>query len=408
MAPRLQKILIVSGFVLLVIGVTYALYFVFFKKQTAPPETSPQISGEISGTPGTLPTTGQAGKRTAEEEETIAALPVSKIAKGGVTETGALTLTNVQAPKLASDGKTVNFFNPTDGKFYNVDADGNIRALLPKSFSNADKIVWSPGSEKAIVEFPDGSNVSVNLQNGKSVTLPAHWEDFQYSPDGNAFAAKSVGIDPSNRWLILSSPDGSKTETIAALGNNQDKVKVSWSPNDQVVAFSDTGEVQSGFGRKQILAIGKHQENLPGLIVEGFTFEPLWSESGKKILYSTSGPSSNYLPQIWVTDGESNTLGQNRRSLPLNTWADKCAFIGDDVAYCAVPQNLPTGSGLQRQLAAGTPDTLYSVNTKTGATSVVAVPENRASMQNLAVSADGRYLFYQNAKTGALEKIQLK
>lgn len=407
MTFRLQKILVISGFILVIIGVAFGLYYMFFRKPATAPITSPPIS-EAPATGGTLPSTNIAGERIVGKPTIPGTLPVSKIAKGGITSTTALTLTNVQSPVLAADGKTMNFFNPADGKFYNVDADGKMRALLPKSYPNAQSIVWSPSSDKAVLEFPDGSNVSVNLQTGKSVTLPAHWEDFDFSPNGEGLATKSIGIDPSNRWLILSSPDGSKTESIAALGNNQDKVQVSWSPNDQVVAFSATGDVQSGFGRKQILAIGKNEENLPGLIVEGFSFEPLWSTSGKKILYSTSGPSSNYLPQVWVTDGESNTLGQNRKSLPLQTWADKCTFTDDDTAYCAVPQNLPAGAGLQRQLAAGLPDTLYKVNTKSGQTSVVAVPENRTSMKNLSVSADSKYLFYQNARTGALEKMLLK
>ena len=101
-------------------------------------------------------------------------------------------------------------------------------------------------------------------------------------------------------------------------------------------------------------------------------------------------------------------MGSNRRSLPLNTWADKCTYSDSSTAYCAVPQNLPAGSGLQRTLAIGVPDSVYRLNTKTGFSELVAVPENNISMTSLTVADDGSTLFFQNAVTGTLEQIRLR
>jgi hypothetical protein len=101
-------------------------------------------------------------------------------------------------------------------------------------------------------------------------------------------------------------------------------------------------------------------------------------------------------------------MGDNRRSLGVNTWADKCAFASSGVAYCAVPQTLPAGSGLQRALAASVPDTLYRVDLAAGRVAVAAIPENPVTMEDVQVSADGSQFFYRNPATGAVERIRLR
>ena len=395
--------------VVVVIGVSIGLYFVFFKAEPAPDVTSPPITGgEISGE---LPDGGTAGDRVPFVPGAPGELPTSvatPVAVGGVTQVTQLTLTGVSDPSLAPDGQSLNFYDPADGKFYAVNKDGKTVTLLPNSYPNADEITWNRTGTNAIIEFPDGANIVVDFQTGDTHTLPQHWEDFDFSPNGQQIASKSIGVDPGNRWLVLSNPDGSSAQTVAALGSNQDKVQVSWSPNDQIVAFSDTGALISGFGRKQILPIGKNQENFPGLVVEGFSFEPLWSNVGSRLLYSTHGPTSSYQPQLWLVDAQSDTMGQNRRSVALNTWADKCTYSTSTVVYCAVPQNLPAGSGLQRALAFGEPDTIYRVDTKTGSTIIVGTPETPTSMTSLVVSDDGETLYYQNALSGTIQQMQVR
>ncbi len=409
MSEKTKRILIIVAFVGSVVLIAWLLYIVFFKAKT-PDEVSPVIS-DVTEEPITLPSAGEGGIRiptTEDEPDAGFELPVSEVAAGGVTEVTPLTLTATKEPHISADGKAINYYDPGDGKFYNVDKNGKVVSLLNKPLPNAKEISWSPTSERAVVEFPDGANVMVDFQTQDIIPLPQHWEDFDFSPQGEQIAAKSIGVDPGNRWLVVSSADGSRADTIEALGNNADKVDVSWSPNNQVVAFSDTGITLSGFGRKQVLPIGKHQENLPGLVVEGFSFDPVWSPKGTQILYSTAGPSSDYQPQVWLVDGEANTMGQNRRSLPINTWGDKCTYANNSTAYCAVPQNLPPGSGLQRQLALGEPDSLYRIDTRTGAISLVAVPEKNVPMTDLNVSDDGSTLFFQHEINGTLSSIRLE
>ncbi|HBU27655.1 TPA: hypothetical protein DEB00_00885, partial [Candidatus Uhrbacteria bacterium] len=281
MSLRLKKILVILGFLVVVVGIGYLLYITFFKEPATLPSTSPVITEQPGGI---LPGSEIAGERPVDAppvsgETPGGALPsAAAVAAGGLTQVTKLTLTGVVDPKLSGDGKTLSYYDPHDGKFYRVDADGNILPILPTAFPDANNVQWSPDTNKAILEFPDGANISVDLQTGTSTTLPTHWEEFQFAPNNSdQIIAKSIGTDPGNRWLVIAQSDGSQAKTIAALGSNASKVNVSWSPNDQVVAFSDTGALVSGFGRKQILPIGKNQENFPGLVVEGFSFEPLWS-----------------------------------------------------------------------------------------------------------------------------------
>ncbi|MBI4435468.1 PD40 domain-containing protein, partial [Candidatus Uhrbacteria bacterium] len=253
-----------------------------------------------------------------------------------------------------------------------------------------------------------GSNIVYNFDTEKQVTLPSHWEDFDFSPVADELAAKSIALDPQNRWLVVTSDDGSKTQSIQALGENEDKVQVNWSPNDQVVAFADTSNaIQGGVDRNVIYPVGKNKENFKGLVVEGLEFESLWSPNGKQLLYSVTGSYSNNKPLLWIVDATSSTMGDNRQSLGLNTWVDKCTWTSASVVYCAVPLELPNNAGLQRSLYANEPDALFKLDLSAGTSTLIAIPEEATAMNNLQISDDGSSLYFTN-RSGQLELMRLK
>ena len=410
MSIKIKKILVVILFMASVFGIATALYFMFFRP-APPPATVLDTDITIpSGAGGALPSTQTGAPTTFEPTGVPAALTeAEEIARGGVTQVTELTTSRVEEIVASASGSTLQYYDPSDGRFYAIDENGNVARLSDKQFLNAEEIDWNKDSDKAIIEFPDGSNVVYDFNSESQVTLPKHWEEFEFSPTQNEIAAKSIALDPNNRWLILSSDDGTKTEAIQPLGENADKVQVSWSPNDQVVAFSDTAQpITGGLDRKMIIPIGKNKENFKGLIVEGLGFDSKWSPNGKQLLYSVAGSYSEYKPLLWIVDATSNTMGENRKSLGLNTWVEKCTFANQSTIYCAVPKTINPNVGLLPSLAKNVPDSLYKIDLSTGQTSLVAIPVTEKTITNLTVSADESNLYFTNAKNGRLDLIKLK
>lgn len=408
MSERTKRILLIVGFALSVILIAYALYYAFFRseRQSSVSETeliSEETSGGLTlsdeGTPGVI--TEQPGTQTGLTE-------ADEVASGGLTKTTELTSAPVLNTTLSGDGSKLNFYSNSDGKFYQIDAQGNIISLSNKEFPSVENATWDKDAKKAILEFPDGSNIVYDFENETQVTLPNHWEDFDFSPTSDELAAKSLGIDPENRWIVLSNSNGSNVKSIQALGENEDKVQINWSPNDQVVAFSDTADGLGSFDRKMMIPLGKENENFKGLTVEGLGFQSKWSPDGKQLLYSVSGSYSNYRPLLWIVDGTSATMGENRKSLPVNTWVEKCTWASSSTAYCAVPQGLPPNAGLQPKAFGTFPDAVYKIDVDSGTSSLIALPEGEKTLTNLFVTSDEKILYYTNFRTGNLETIKLK
>ncbi len=409
MNERTKKIILIALFVLSVIGIGTAIYFMFFRSTPVEPLTEEPISitdDVPGGFPGSL--SGSPTEQPPIPTRTGSLTEADEVAQGDITQTTALTQAPVFNTVIATDGSSVNFYDPNDGRFYKINKDGEIEKLSNKQFPNLQAATWNKDSEKAVLEFPDGSNIVYNFDTEVQVTLPKHWEDFDFSPVSDQIIAKSMTLDPDNRWLVTASDNGSNITPFQALGENADKVTVNWSPNNQVVAFSDTADGIGGFDRKMIVPVGKNQENLKGLIIEGFDFSSKWSPNGRKLLYSASGEYSGSKPLLWIVDGTSATMGQNRKSLGLNTWVEKCTWQSTEEVFCAVPINLPDNAGLQPDLYKFLPDTLYKINPATGSKSLVAIPENNKTMTSLSISKDGSLLYFIEASTGKLELIKLK
>jgi len=405
MVFNIRNIILIVLFVVVVAGAGFAIYYFFFR---AVPEAPPVTEEEVIPGEG-LPGAGELEIPPTVDEEVIGALPeASPIAIGGLTQVETVTPSAiVQDPRISSDGLGVQYYDAATGSFQEVLPDGTVRTLTDEIFFNVDDVTWSPDGDSAILEYPDGSNIMYDFATKKQVTLPQHWSEFDYSPDGGQVAAKSIGLDPDNRWLITTEPDGTNAQAIEPLGENADKVTVKWSPNNQVIATSRTGQ-EMGLSRQQILLVGKNGENFPGLVVEGWGFDYQWTPSGDRMVYNVYNFDSNYNPTLWVTDASGSNIGANRRYLSLNTWADKCTYSDNKTLYCAVPDYLPEGAGLQRELANDIPDTVYKIDLDTGKKSVVGKPEDAATIKEMTISEDGRYIYYVDERTNRLNTMRLK
>ncbi len=403
-----KKIGLIIG-ILAVAAIIGYFIFTFFFKST--PSTTPVDTNSTNGGTGSLPLSGS-GSQT-PTDETGGQLPG---AGGQGTEAPEASLTNpvtdsngvadlgISASNLATgNAGAMQFLNQNDGKFYRISADGTATALSDQQFLGAQNVTWSPTNDKAIIEFPDGSKVRYDFSSKEQVTLPKHWQSFDFSPAGDKIVAKSMGLDPNNRWLVTSNDDGSKAKTIEPLGDNGADVISSWSPNNQSIAMFVQG---SDFDRKEIFFIGQNGENFKSITTEGRGFEPKWSPKGDELLYSVYSAQNDYKPTLWITNAQGDDIGANRRPIGLNTWANKCTYSSGSI-FCAVPQTLERGAGLYPELSDSTPDRLYKVNPNTGAIEPISVGSGSYTMKNLTVSPDGKFLYFTDALTQRLRRITL-
>lgn len=414
MTERTKRILLAIGFVIVSLFLAFLLYWIIFR-----PSLGPTVVENVNELPpGILPETNVNGGPTVVNVNGVevvipeAELPqISTIALGDRTLTTELTTAPVTNVDISADGETMRFYDPATGTFSRVNADGTITAISDTVFKGVDTVAWSPVKDEAILEFPDGSNIYYNFQTGKQVTLPKEYEEFSYNGTGSSIAFKYMHIDEERRVLAVANPDGSGARTLEALGDNDEKVDVNFSPDGTVAAtfreFIDAHRQEVGF-------IGLNNENFKGMIVEGSGFEGSWDPKGEQMVYSVYSVDSRLKPTLWVADAKGNDIGKNRIDLGVNTWVEKCAFSSDGGSvYCGVPKDLPNGAGIVPDLAKETTDDIYQINLSTGQKTKVAIPvdvngNESASVESMSVSADGSTLYYVDAITGRLNKINLK
>ncbi len=380
MSPTLKKILLIIGFSIVVALIGAGLYLIFVKKPTTLPPGTTGTAGP--GTTGQLPAAGERPTTltTPGAGEIPGTLPTAATIPGEVPGFFQAEPVKQLTPELAlftslNNQGTVRYQNPSDGKFYQITGDGSIRALSDQAFYDVSKVTWAKNKNQAVLEYPDNSKIIYNFESQKQVTLPKHWQEFSFAPEGSEIAAKSIALSPENRWLVTVKDDGTGTQLIEPLGNNAAKVTVDWSPSRQTVALSQTGE-PLGADRREVLFVGLHGENFKSTVVEGTNLVSQWSPTGQRLLYSVVSQRNSFKPELWVVDAYGDQIGGSRQALQVNTWADKCAFGGENTLYCAIPQELPNGAGMAREISDGTPDDVYKIDLTTGLKTPLSLGNN--------------------------------
>ena len=410
---NVKKIILIIIFLLTIVIIGFFIYTAFFKQTIITTKPNEKIATTTTTTSGGLPTAGEGGAQIVEEggeglalekEITTKNKPDEK-ALGGVTKTTAINESPSLAPTVSNNGKDVQYYNKDDGKFYKIDDDGNIKTLSDKVFHDIEKITWSPKKSKAILEYPDGANIIYDFDTKKQITLPKHWEEFDFSNNGNQIVMKSIGLDPENKWLAIANDDGSRSRPIERIGENADSVYPSWSPNNQSIAMYTKGV---DFNRQKIYFVGLNDENFKSTTVEGRGFQHIWSTKGDKLLYSVYSSDTELKPKLWIVNAEGEQIGSNRKSLDIETWAEKCVFTDNRNLYCAVPKNLEKGSGLFPEMAKNTNDNLYKIDINTGQKQLIAIPDGDYNMSDLMLTNNGENIFFTNSKTGLIHKIELR
>ncbi len=411
MSPTLKRILLFVLLFALAALLSLALYFAFRQALPSAPTPSPTATTAPSGQ---LPPAGERVPGAGVATTTVQALPIGQPSSGVTPPSyyqpqvvSQLNSTLSLFPSTAGNGAT-RYYDANNGKFYQILSNGSTQALSGQIFYNAQNVTWAKSANEAVIEYSDGSKILYNFDTQKQVTLPNFWQNFSFSPNGNQIAAKSIGLSTDNRWLVTENSDGNGTQLIQPLGDNADKVIVDWSPSRQTVALSQTGAAQTGVDNSQVLFIGLNNENFKATNVPGLDFQPQWSPTGQQLLYSVDNAASDFKPTLWIVDSYGDSIGNNRRSLDLNTWADKCAFQNDSTLYCAVPRSLPEGAGIEPAVAAGEPDDLYKIDLKTGLKTPIPLPSGQDfTFDTISYNAANNSLNFTDKNIAGLFQVNL-
>ena len=405
------RILLAIGFSIVVLVLGYLLYIVFFAPET--PRTQPTRPTDPSPfEEGAFPSGGDAPDRIILTPEEPSPLPTGTDVDTedtiGVDRpvVGLGYSGQVSNPTLGRDG-SLQFYDTSDGIFYTLDENGNVRALSDEVFYNVDTVTWANERDIAVIEYPDGANIVYNFETDSQVTLPKHWEDFDFDRNGSEIAAKSIGISDDNQWLVTADTDGKNITLVEPMGDNADKVIVDWSPSGQILGFARTGD-PLGNDRQEIFLVGQHGENFKSLVVEGRDFRPEWSPSGEKLLYSVYSERTDFRPELWVVNASGNTVGEGRRYLNIGTWANKCAFGSSDTyVYCGVPVSLSRGAGFVPESADTTEDLMYRINIQTGARTVIPLGEGTYTIETVTVNEDSQTLYFTDKNRSGIFEVEL-
>ena len=416
MSPTLRRILAIVAFALVAVGFFYVIYVVFFRTPA-----TPATNNSVGVTNG-LPQPGNGNGNFVGPVGNVNFLPningqdtgqqPSEIARGGptVTNTVAASASDIT---VNTNANALQYYDRATGQFFQISPDGLTKTLLSDVvYKNVQAIDWAPNGEMAILSFPDGSKILYNFKEKKQTTLPRELNDFSFSPQSDQIVSKF--LNPQNKqdqWLVVSKPDGSKSNTAEHLGENADKVTTSWSPNDQIVAMYQKSVAAE---TSEIVFLGPNGENFRSATIEGRGYIPKWSPDGRRVLYSSYSSNTSNSPHLYLMNGSPDGLGGGMIDLGLDTTADKCVFSQNGFSlYCGVPFYLNPGSGPQPQLSTGIPDNIYRVDLVSGQSSIIARPVDsnrtqRFSAVNLQLSPKEDVLFFTDATTGSLQRIQLR
>ncbi|KKQ79625.1 MAG: hypothetical protein UT02_C0029G0005 [Parcubacteria group bacterium GW2011_GWC2_38_7] len=412
-----KKIIMVIIFVLFVVVVGYLMYALFFKSPTPTPEQKTntgeigQLPGGTIGTPPGTVTPGDGGTGTVTPTEKITKITATTtstpdiIAQGGITKITDLDFQKNSSFTLDSTGNNIVSYQKETGLFYKIMPDGTKEQLSERVYKDVENVAWAPGADKAILEFPDGSNILFDIKSDKQISLPKDWTEFDFNKPGDKIGFKDMNPNPDLQWIAMSNPDGSGQKYLEPLGTKAKQFEIDWSPSGDKVAQYNPG---SSAATSRLLFVGLNGENYRDIDMRGYGVETKWTPDGSRILYSAHAVSTDHKPLLHIVNASGNTVGYDHQDIALNTWPDKCTFADADTVYCAVPKELPYGADLAPAVADNTPDYIYKVNLKNGAKSFVAEPEYDYTIDSMQISDDGSNLFFTDKQTGALHSIKLK
>ncbi|HNZ86077.1 MAG TPA: hypothetical protein PLD95_00755 [bacterium] len=411
MPENTKKIILILLFLAVSIGMAFLIYFTFFARKQEP------ISSPIDTTPSDVgfPDVGIGGPQIIDTggETIITTKPeIMGTDEELVTNSQEVVGKNIASINTYSAvNNGVVYYDNLNQSFFKVSGDGTISKLSDRKFYSVTNATFSPTKNQAILEYPDNTKVLYDFEREEFIArFPQETQDFAFSETGDKLSYKWMGDYEDQNYLVTSNSDASNFKFIRPIADQARNIKNIWSPNGEVMA---TFRKQYDLERQEIYFINEDDKNLRSLVVDGFNFDGMWNTQGDKLLYNVTSQRSDFKPTLWFANGQGDDLGYGKVSMGINTWINKCSFSqsNNDVVYCAVPDSMPRGAGLNPGLASGIPYSIYKINISTGNQQIIAQPmvnNNRISIDKIYTNQNDSQMYYIDSSTGYLYSIDLK
>ena len=318
----MRRTLIITGIVVVIIGVGVAIYFLFFAK---PAVTVPNTTLPSAGQ-GTPPSGSTSSATTPQSGPKAVTARLVKISAGPVVPGEAVV--DVKSGAASSSPEvTVNYIERQSGNVFSYsERTQTLTRTSNKTLPGIQSAAWLPDGSAALVRYLSGADFStINT-----------YALFATSSDGFFLAQNltDVAVSSANILTLASGMNGS----VASLSNKDGShsvsvftsplsaLRVSYAGKDHYLAFTKPSGSLSGDAF--IIDTAGNFSRVGGARVG---LVALASPSGKWVLISSVRGSTMQLELVDTTTNEIITL-------PVATIADKCVWAADDSAiYCGVP-----------------------------------------------------------------------
>ena len=376
--------------ILLLLGGGVA-FFVFIRQAAAP-------GGPV---PGGLPVIGGRARLGGAEGTGQTEPPAAGPGQEKVTLVEIVT-TDVLAPTLSADGKSLYYIDRASGHILTSDLDGNNEKTITNlTLLEAYAAVWSPQKTYVTIFYHESGITKKFVSSLATATpsrfLPQDVTSFAWSPDGRELAYL-VTQGGETRLVIA---DAALRQTRTAYTTPVPDFTLAWANRTTLLLVSRP----SGLAPSLVLAVNPESRRAEPIIAGRPGVVAVAAPDGSGIIYSKSSSTgaADALAFRRLSDGTEVPLG-------IHTIAEKCAFArGAARAFCGVPSGAipPPSPDVWYQGAVSFTDAIVEVNIESGATETRMAGEANLDVTWPFVSTDNRYLFFQDKNTGTLWRFTL-
>ena len=310
---------------------------------------------------------------------------------------------DILAPTITPEGNAIRYVARENGHVFQTDLLGaNERALVKITIAEPFEGFWAPLKNRVALFFVDAGIPKKFLAGVATGTasrfLPPEITSLDWSPDGTSLAY--LQRRKNDVALVIADAAGQKPATVYT--TLIPDLTVRWVAKNTILLISRP----SGLAPSIVMRFTVSGKSASVLLANrhGIVVQPLADGSG--FLFSETNERG-------VAGGLSLFTLATNAITPLNitTLADKCSavLVGRKV-YCGVPQGtiLAPAPDAWYQGKVSFLDAITEVDLVSGA--IRDLMSNEASIDVLAIfpTPDGRYLFFQDKKTGTLWRRELR